>query len=75
MKASDRLHFLILALPATTAFPGTSGNANLRTFHCLHDCPVGAPTNDDVVVRKIYTLASNPIAKLPVRRTLPAAAS
>jgi len=38
--------------------------ANLHTFHCLYGCPVGAPANDDLVVREIYTLASNPVTKV-----------
>ncbi|USU03886.1 DNA/RNA non-specific endonuclease [Sphingomonadaceae bacterium OTU29LAMAA1] len=38
--------------------------ANLHTFHCLYGCPVGAPANDDVIVREIYTLASNPTTKV-----------
>ena len=50
------------ALAAGT--PAGSDTANLHTFHCLYGCPVGAPANDDLVVREIYTLASNPVTKL-----------
>lgn len=46
--------------PASTG----AADANLQTFHCLHGCPVGAPASDDIVVREIYTLASNPLTKL-----------
>ena len=40
------------------------GQAELHTFHCLHGCPVGAPAIDDIVVREIYTLASNDLTKM-----------
>lgn len=36
----------------------------LHTFHCLHGCPIGAPGIDDIVVREIYTLASNDLTKM-----------
>jgi endonuclease G len=36
----------------------------LHTFHCLHGCPVGAPAIDDIVVREIFTLASNDLTKM-----------
>ena len=59
----------IVTLAALTAWLcGTSvaraDDANLHTFHCLDGCPVGAPANDDIVVREIYPLASNPVTKL-----------
>lgn len=38
--------------------------AELHTFHCLHGCPAGSPNTDDIVVREIYTLASNDITKV-----------
>lgn len=38
--------------------------AELHTFHCLHGCPAGSPGTDDIVVREIYTLASNDITKV-----------
>ena len=38
--------------------------AELHTFHCLHGCPVGAPAIDDIIVREIYTLASNDLTKM-----------
>ena len=51
----------------TTVLAGSQAsadNAQLHTFHCLYGCPVGTPSNDDVVVREIYTLASNPVTKM-----------
>lgn len=36
----------------------------LHSFHCLHGCPIGAPGIDDIVVREIYTLASNDLTKM-----------
>ncbi len=44
--------------------PAVADSANLNTFHCLFGCPVGAPANDDLIVREIYTLSSNPVTKL-----------
>lgn len=45
--------------------PGVTQNvAELHTFHCLHGCPIGAPGIDDVIVREIYTLASNDLTKM-----------
>ncbi len=38
--------------------------AELHTFHCLHGCPIGAAGIDDIVVREIYTLASNDLTKM-----------
>ena len=35
----------------------------LHSFHCLHGCPIGTPDIDDIVVREIYTLASNDLTK------------
>ncbi|MDE0878025.1 MAG: DNA/RNA non-specific endonuclease [Sphingomonas bacterium] len=46
------------------AVPASADGAPLHTFHCLFGCPVGAPSNDDLIVREIYTLSSNPITKL-----------
>ncbi|PZU78649.1 MAG: endonuclease [Sphingomonas sp.] len=39
-------------------------DAELHTFHCLHGCPIGAPGIDDIIVREIYTLASNDLTKM-----------
>lgn len=36
----------------------------LHTFHCLHGCPIGAADIDDIIVREIYTLASNDLTKM-----------
>ena len=52
---------LVTALSAT---PALADGAPLHTFHCLFGCPVGAPANDDLIVREIYTLSSNPVTKL-----------
>lgn len=46
------------------AAPATASQAELHTFHCLHGCPIGAPGIDDIVVREIYTLASNDLTKM-----------
>lgn len=51
------------ALFGTGAAPAQVGG-ELHTFHCLHGCPVGAPAIDDVIVREIYTLASNDLTKM-----------
>ena len=52
--------FCLLAAPRASAAP----EGELHTFHCLHGCPVGAPAIDDIVVREIYTLASNDLTKM-----------
>jgi len=44
--------------------PAAAAQAELHTFHCLHGCPLGAAAIDDIVVREIYTLASNDLTKL-----------
>ena len=44
--------------------PAVASEAELHTFHCLHGCPIGAPGIDDIVVREIYTLASNDLTKM-----------
>ncbi|MGK2911621.1 MAG: DNA/RNA non-specific endonuclease [Sphingobium sp.] len=46
------------------AAPATASQAELHTFHCLHGCPIGAPGIHDIVVREIYTLASNDLTKM-----------
>lgn len=52
-------------LSAVVSTPAASqAQAELHTFHCLHGCPVGAPAIDDIVVREIYTLASNDLTKV-----------
>lgn len=58
--AAVALTLTALAGPAAEAH----GQAELHTFHCLHGCPVGAPAIDDIVVREIYTLASNDLTKM-----------
>lgn len=50
---------LIMATPAVAHERG-----ELHSFHCLHGCPVGTPESDDIVVREIYTLASNDLTKV-----------
>jgi endonuclease G len=49
-------------LPARPAQARNTGE--LHTFHCLHGCPIGAADIDDIVVREIYTLASNDLTKM-----------
>lgn len=59
--------FLMLALLAATSVPSAAlaqAQAELHTFHCLGGCPVGAPAIDDIIVREIYTLASNDLTKM-----------
>lgn len=56
-----------LGFAAAVAVTGTAvqaHDAELHTFHCLHGCPIGAPGIDDIVVREIYTLASNDLTKM-----------
>jgi endonuclease G len=55
------LSLLTLAVAST---PSAGDTGELHTFHCLHGCPVGAPGIDDIVVREIYTLASNDLTKM-----------
>ncbi len=61
----------VLLLAAASAFiipatPARADDARLYTFHCMRSCPVGAPGNADIVVREIYTLASDPLTKMSV---------
>lgn len=58
------LALALLGLPAIPASAFAQAQAELHTFHCLHGCPVGAPAIDDIVVREIYTLASNDLTKM-----------
>jgi endonuclease G, mitochondrial len=59
---------LLAALAMTAAIGAVPSRAStpaeLHTFHCLHGRPVGAPAIDDIIVREIYTLASNDLTKL-----------
>ena len=68
MPSSRRAAALLATAGAVTAVaagPALSRNSGeLHTFHCLHGCPVGAPGIDDIVVREIYTLASNDLTKM-----------
>jgi len=52
---------ILLALFSVTA---RAQESELHTFHCYASCPSGAPDYDDIVVREIYTLASNDLTKL-----------
>ena len=61
LVAASAAAVLVTALPTT---PSWADGAPLHTFHCLFGCPVGAPANDDLIVREIYTLSSNPVTKL-----------
>lgn len=38
----------------------------LSTFHCNGACPQGAPNNASIIVREIYTLASDPLTKMSI---------
>lgn len=55
-----------LIVAATIPAPARADEARLHTFHCIRSCPVGAPENADIVVRQIYTLASDPLTKMAV---------
>ena len=57
-----RLFAMLAALAAVPALAHDQGE--LHSFHCLHGCPLGTPATDDIVVREIYTLASNDITKV-----------
>jgi endonuclease G len=37
--------------------------AEIHTFHCLHGCPSGTASTNDLVVREIYSLSSNDLTK------------
>ncbi len=52
-----------ICLAASTG-AARADDAELHTFHCLHGCPIGAPGIDDIIVREIYTLASNDLTKM-----------
>lgn len=47
-----------------TPTQAVASDAELHTFHCLHGCPLGAPGIDDIIVREIYTLASNDLTRI-----------
>ena len=69
MRSSGRSRPLLLTASLVVAFlsavpAAAQPQAELHTFHCLHGCPVGAPGIDDIVVREIYTLASNDLTKM-----------
>lgn len=60
-----KLYKVIAALVALVAAPASAHEqGELHSFHCLHGCPLGTPGSDDIVVREIYTLASNDITKV-----------
>lgn len=68
---SERPLFARLSAQLTAAsfiLVGSSAIAHdrgeLHSFHCLHGCPIGTPDFDDIVVREIYTLASNDLTKV-----------
>lgn len=65
--AARRWIRVIAAISAMAPLPTAASArtaAELHTFHCLHGCPIGAAGIDDVVVREIYTLASNDLTKM-----------
>ena len=57
---------LLILAGALALAPSTvrADSARLHTFHCLQACPVGAPENDDIIVRAIYTLSADPLTKM-----------
>jgi len=40
-----------------------TARAEIHTFHCLHGCPSGTASTNDLVVREIYSLSSNDLTK------------
>ncbi|TXC73376.1 DNA/RNA non-specific endonuclease [Sphingorhabdus soli] len=48
---------------ALWCLPAQAQESELHTFHCFASCPSGAPDYDDIIVREIYTLASNDLTK------------
>ena len=40
-----------------------SAGQEIHADHCLHGCPAGSPTTNDIVVRNIYVLSSNDVTK------------
>lgn len=58
------LQIVAAATCLATASVACASEAELHTFHCLNGCPIGAPAIDDVIVREIYTLASNDLTKM-----------
>lgn len=59
--------FTLAALASLVAVPSAcsaADHAELHTFHCVDGCPAGAAGIDDIIVREIYTLASNDLTKL-----------
>jgi endonuclease G len=60
------IKLMVFAAAAALASPAFADDARLHTFHCLEACPVGAPGNDDVIVREIYTLSAEPLTKMSV---------
>ncbi len=66
MSKTRTARLLAAAAALVVAAPAAADGARLHTFHCLEACPLGAPENDDVVVREIYTLSADPFTKLAV---------
>lgn len=61
------LFSLVAFMTAPTPFGPAAyakDGGELHTFHCLHGCPIGAGDIDDIIVREIYTLASNDLTKM-----------
>ena len=55
---------VVLATVLSLAVPALADDAEIHTFHCLHGCPMGSPSTNDLIVREIYTLSSNDRTKL-----------
>lgn len=67
MIHAARLGCSLAASALVAITPGAAADdARLHTFHCLSACPLGAPENDDVIVREIYTLSADPLTKMAV---------
>ena len=64
MSSRSILRGALIAAGIAAAIPAAAAEwGELHTFHCLHGCPRGTPEFDDIVVREIYTLASNDLTK------------
>ena len=63
-RFQSALAFVGIAATSISVAAAAHDRAELHTFHCLHGCPAGSPDTDDIVVREIYTLASNDVTKL-----------
>ncbi len=53
---------MLIGLSALAWLSGSltaAAEQEIHIVHCLHGCPAGAPSDNDLVVREIFTLSSN----------------